>query len=230
MPDPTRSDARSLSMPPPHLVLLPSPFATVVSAVGDRGDTTTVLYGPHSTVWSVERPVQLIDVPPDLVKLIFGTVSAFVDRRFGLDELPLLQPFTEVADWSSLICDARNSITVTDDHRQFLDWFAVSDRIDRQVERLCRRYAGQTPRRITQQRNVSAEFVAQLGKRAYVPTGCFADQSHYIRTCRNLTAFTPTELRNLSDSFYAQNELVRSVRLPGTEEKHANGARTEGDG
>jgi hypothetical protein len=190
---------------PSNVALLPSPFATVV-AVGGAVSPGVLLFGPHSTVWVIDRPIRVLDVSPDLVKLVFGPVVDFVDRRFDAAELAMLRPFVDEHDWNGLVSEAYEAITVTDDHRQFGEWFGVFDRVDRQVERLCKRYAGQSPRRIAQQLNVSAEFVANLPFRHYRPTGLFSDQSHYIRSCRLLTGMTPSELRNVSEWFYLRGE------------------------
>jgi hypothetical protein len=189
------------------LALLPTPNATLLCTA--HGNTE--LYGPHGVVWILPAPRIVLDVPSDLVKVLFGPVTDFVDRMFGESEHPFLDIFREspkAESWQALLKEAEDSVTITDDQMQFRRWIANPGSTDRQAERLCQRYAGQSPTRIRQQVRVSAEFAANLDKVTYTPQGFFADQSHYIRVCRELTGHTPTELKNVSDSFYLNGDVL----------------------
>jgi len=157
----------------------------------------------------------VIDVPPDIVKILFGTVADFVNRMFGEAEHTFLQIFAQSpthAGWTALLQEAEDAVTITDDQRQFRRWLAQPNTLDRQAERLCARYAGQSPQQILRQVRFSAEFVANLPLDVYQPQGHFADQSHYIRTGRELTGYTPAELKNVSDSFYLRGEVFSRLR------------------
>jgi hypothetical protein len=189
------------------LALLPTPLATLVH--GAHGGVA--LYGPHSGVWLVPPPCLAVDVPPDVVKILFGRVAHFVDRMLGEAEHPFLAVFAEAPSrgaWAELLREAEESVTITPDQIAIRRWLANPVAITRRTERLCQRYAGQPPQQILKQLRFSAEFAANLPLPAYQPLGHFADQSHYIRACRELTGYTPTALRNLSRSFYLHGEVL----------------------
>lgn len=192
------------------LVLLPTPSATLVhNALGH-----VELYGPHSSAWLLPPPRLVFDVPPDIVKILFGTVADFVNRMFGEAEHPFLEVFAQSpthAGWTALLQEAEDAVTITDDQRQFRQWLAQPNMLDRQAERLCARYAGQSPQQILRQTRFSAEFVANLSLDVYQPQGHFADQSHFIRTSRELTGYTPAELKNVSDSFYLSGQVFSTL-------------------
>jgi hypothetical protein len=193
-----------------NLVLLPTPTATLVySATGQ-----VELYGPHATVWVLPSPRLVIDVPSDIVKNLFGVVADFVDRMFGQAEHPFLELFAEAPgaeSWAALLQSAEAAVTVTDDQLQFRRWMAHPELLDRQAERLCLRYAGQSPVQVLKQVKLGAEFTANLGSKRYVSQGQFADQSHYIRTCRELTGYTPATLKKLSDLFYLRGVVFNKL-------------------
>jgi AraC-like DNA-binding protein len=192
-------------------VLLPTPSATLVhTAIGH-----VELYGPHDGVWMLDTPRLIFDVPSDILKILFGTVADFVNRMFGEAEHSFLQIFAQSPSrecWLALLREAEEAVTITDDQLQFRRWQAQPGVIDRQIERLCQRYAGQPPQRMLKQLRFSAEFIANLSHDAYQPQGGFTDQSHYIRACRELTGYTPTALKNLSDLFYLRGDVFPRIR------------------
>jgi hypothetical protein len=195
----------------PLLVLLPSPNATLVY----NHDGHVELYGPHGSLWTLPTPRLVFDVPSDRVKILFGVVSDFVNRMFGEAEHPFLEIFAEsprLDAWSALLQNAEDAVTVTDDQLQFRRWMASPVLLDRQAERLCLRYAGQPPAQVLKQLKFGVEFTANLREQTYQPQGQFADQSHYIRTCRELTGYTPTALKKLSDSFYLRGVVFNRLR------------------
>jgi hypothetical protein len=196
-------------------VLLPTPDATLVL----NADNRVTLYGPHSGVWQLHSPRLLLNLPCDMVKILFGPVAGFVNRVFGESEHPFLAAFAgspSLTHWNQLLIEAEECVTITEDQLQFRAWRANPVALDRQAERLCRRYGGQRPVRMLQQQRLSEEFVANLKHESYQPRGHFADQSHYIRTCQTLTGFSPTELRNLSDSFYRTGVVFSRLEAYGT--------------
>jgi hypothetical protein len=203
------------------LVLLPTPDATLVMTASGHVE----IYGPHATVWRMPHPRLIIDVPADLVKILFGAVADFVDRMFGEAEHPFLGIFAEHATregWLALLQEAEDAVTITDDQLQYRRWRQDLGAFDRQAERLCLRYAGQSPRRILTQIRFSNEFVANLPLSTYQPQGNFADQSHYIRTGKALTGFSPTDLKNLARHFYlsgtsfTRDDVIKTLdSLPG---------------
>jgi hypothetical protein len=200
------------------MIHLPTPSATLVhNAIGH-----VELYGPHSGVWMLPPPRFVVDVPSDVVKILFGTVADFVNRMFGEAEHPFLDVFAQAPtheSWRVLLREAEEAVTITDDQRQFRDWLAHPDSLDRQAERLCWRYAGQRPQQVLKLIKFSTEFVANLPLSTWQPQGNFADQSHYIRTCKELTGYTPSELKNLSDLFYLRGATFSKLPTSHTPER-----------
>jgi len=201
-----------LTQTPPEreLALLPSPYATVLRD-GDR----VRLLGPHDRVRVLTdvRAGVLMTCAPNLIKALAGHPRRFVDALLTAREVPLLRPFEEcaVAEWPPLVRDLRSSVEVTVDEQQFEDiWQAITRHgetttrtVDqRQAERLCRRYAGQTPSRILRQLRLATQLAADIAAREHRPLGGFADQSHYIRESRTLTGHTPRHWRSSPASFY----------------------------
>jgi hypothetical protein len=207
------------------VVMLPSPQATLVQ----NNNGVVELYGPHSTVWQVSAPQLMLDVAPDWVKVLFGATSDFIDRVYSQAEHAFLLPFAQNAStttWRALLEEGIDSVTITSEHRWFRRWMEAPALLDRQAERCALRYAGQSPTRILKQRKVSAEFVGNLPTATYQPHGHFADQSHYIRACRELTGYTPTQLRNLSESFYLGGQVFRKTVHPQRLQRKAKGEPT----
>lgn|GEM_PF-2589885 len=152
------------------IVLLPTPNATFVHNASGHVE----IYGPHSGVWVLSDPRLIFDVPPDIVKVLLGTAAHFVDRMFGEAEHPFLEIFAGAPTregWVALLQEAEDAVTITDDQLQFRRWLANPVTLDRQAERLCVRYAGQSPQRILKQLKFGAEFVGNLPHGNYRPQG-----------------------------------------------------------
>lgn len=192
-----------------ELALLPSPYATVLRD-GDR----TLLLGPHDRVRVLTDVAAgaVMTCTPSLLKAMAGHPRSFVDAALTTREVPLLRPFDDhdVADWPTMVRDLRSAVDVTGDEEQFAGvWAAITGHgratagtVDqRQAERLCRRYAGQTPSRILRQLRLAAQLAADIAAGEYRPLGRFADQSHYIRESRRLTGHTPRHWRSSGASF-----------------------------
>lgn len=195
------------------VALLPSPHMVIVR----QGESRVILYGPHQRVWQLnERVNTLLFCMPHMLKVLFGHPRYYVNKSFTSDELPLLQAFGEtlVSDWRELLDDARASVKVLPDEMQFLkEWPQIisggydnkTDTQQRQLERICKRYAGQSPSQITQEIRLAQQLAVDIRHRAYSPSDRYADQSHYIRECRKLTGQTPAHWQNVSATFYIYN-------------------------
>ncbi len=182
--------------PGEELLLLPSPYATVLSI-----DGTVRLVGPHSTVHRFRGIDALMTCTPNVIKAFAGHPRLFVDGSVSTEEVPLLHTFREhpPSQWPTLLDDLRRSVDVTDDERQFETvWQSLLNRTtsagssaQRQEERLCRRYAGQPPAAARRQLRLSAQLAADIAAGRHRSLGEFTDQSHYVRECKALTGHVP---------------------------------------
>lgn len=213
---------RNIEVPPgASIALLPSPYTTIVRQYELQ---RVVLYGPHQRVWQLDEKVDaLFFCRPNIIKVLFGHPKQYVNKSFTNDELSLLRPFNEtpVNGWYGLLEDARASVAVLPDEIQFLkEWPHITSgeynietgAHQRQLERICRRYAGQSPSQITQEIRLSRQLVMDIEHQAYQPSGLYADQSHYIRECRKLTGRTPAYWQNLSVTFYTYDGQDVTIR------------------
>jgi len=178
------------------VLLLPSPFATLV-----RGDGGVRLVGPHGGVQRLGGIETVMSCSPNVVKALAGHPRLFVGRIVSAAEAPLLHVFAEhpAAQWPLLLADLRDAVDETDDERRFARvWRSLADgarpagpEAQRQQERLCRRYAGQAPSLVRRQLRLAAQLAADLAAGRHRALGAFTDQSHYVRECRALTGATP---------------------------------------
>lgn len=193
--------------PEGEALLLPSPYATLLLV-----DGRAVAAGPHQRIHRLAGVAAAMSCTPNVLKAFAGRPAEFVDELAGADRVPLLRLFEEhgAADWPLLLRDLRLSVEITDDERQFeAVWQGILDgrsssRPDaqRQAERLCRRYAGQSPSRIRRQLRLAAQLAADHAAGRHSPLGEFADQSHYARECRALTGHPPGHWRRVAAARY----------------------------
>lgn len=222
------------------LALLPTPFATLVRAAG-----TVRLFGPHSRVHCLQPQgsASILFAEPAFIKALLGHPRYFLNRSFSPAELSLLAVFQDSAPsaWLALLADLRAAVTMTHDEYQFTELWSLLVRQqfrprdsgqERQAERLCRRYAGQTPGTVSRQLRLARQLARDLAASEHVPTGDYADQSHYIRECRKHTGCTPSEWKNLSATFYRCGQDLQTIRvsLANTDRKEHHGTWTQGDG
>jgi hypothetical protein len=121
----------------------------------------------------------------------------------------MLRPFAEiggVAEASELLTDLRHSLTVTSDESDFVGlWSSVRDGLptsDRRVQRLCARYAGQSPKAVNMTVTLARTLDADNISGQTNTLGDYANDSHLGRVCRAFTGRTPTAWRNMSQTFY----------------------------
>ena len=181
------------------------PTGSVVMVV--RRDEAPVFVMPHGGVRSVELVLECAQLAPHFVKCLLGEPRRFVDTVLPATAHPMLEPFAScrsVDDAVPLWVDLRDSLVVTPDERDFLElWAAYADDPaslptgDRWVERLCLRYAGQTPKRLKTIAQLAATLREDQRTGRYNSLGAFSDASHYVRVCRALTGHPPTRWRGL---------------------------------
>lgn len=193
------------------LTLLPSPYATLLIQSEE-----VLLYGPHSKVWTVPRTQSavILFLEPHFIKNIVGHTKYFINKAYTQQELPLLALFVNVfseKESRMLLQDARDAVEITHNERQFEKvWRELTDggtlaqdiAMQRQSERLCLRYAGQSPLMIIRENRLTSQLAVDIRTGRYTPIGQFADQSHYVRECRQLTGYTPRHWQKMSGTFY----------------------------
>ena len=185
-----------------RLILLPSPRAALLK----KGDDV-LLCGPHSGIHAFDEVEWHISVRPEMVKLLFGRVQDFVEKTTTQADLPVLDLFmpkhTE-EELAELLRDGRRSTTAIWDETLFTRWWTDGkelNHLDRRLQRICRRYGGQSPRKIRSQEQLGIALLDYVdGGRLYLEE--FSDQSHFIRTCRECTRRTPRQIKKMSGTFY----------------------------
>lgn len=177
-----------------------------------RTRAAPLLLTPHDDVRLVERAVECASLSPNFVKCLLGEPRRHLGAALDVTAHPMLEPFAtcrSVEDAAALLVDLRQCLVVTPDERDFLDLWAahVSNtaplpRSDRWVERLCQRYAGQSPKRLTTLLHLAQTLRADAERGLSNSLGIFADASHYARVCRAYTGHAPTRWRHLSHTFH----------------------------
>lgn len=194
--------------PDDERLLLPSPYATLL-----RVDGAVRLLGPHNGMRRLRGVDALMSCTPSVIKAFAGHPRLFVGDLVSTGDVPLLRTFEErpPSRWPMLLDDLRGSVDVTGDESQFdALWQSLMGRktsagssVQRQEERLCRRYAGQTPTAIRRQLRLSAQLAADITAGRHRSLGEFTDQSHYVRECKALTGATPGRWWRTSAAFHA---------------------------
>lgn len=213
---------RQLSLPShATIALLPSPYAVIIRT----SESSATIFGPHQHVFQTPGVGgEAIFCTPNFVKALLGHPRYFINRHFTSAELSLLRPFDEhsFVKWPDLVNDVRDSVQKTPDEVQFeREWprilagepMHVDATQQRQLERLCLRYAGQSPLQIMQEVRLSRQLAADIARGEHVSLGLFADQSHYIRECKKLTGQTPQYWQNLSATFYGYDGELATMKL-----------------
>lgn len=166
---------------------------------------------PHRDVRLVDAPLACVSLTPNLIKCLLGEPRRFLEQTLTPSSHPMLQPFTDcgtLEEFEELLTDLRSSLAVTPDERDFLelwrDFLADPETLptsDRWVQRLCLRYAGQSPRRLRTVARLSRTLSADNESGRHNSLGAFADDSHFARVCRALTGRPPTGWRKMSQTF-----------------------------
>jgi hypothetical protein len=177
-----------------------------------RARAAPVLVMPHGTVQVMHDAVECASLTPNFIKCLVGEPRRYPGAMLEVTEHPMLEPFVAcrtVDDAVDLLVDLRRSLTITSDESAFLElWGAFLSspeslpRGDRWVERLCLRYAGQSPKRLTTLAQLALTLSADNERGLYNSLGLYADGSHYARVCRACTGHPPGRWRHMSQTFY----------------------------
>lgn len=170
-----------------------------------------LLHLPHGDVRLVDDPIECASLSPNFIKCLLGEPRRFLEQSLIPASHPMLQPFADcdtVEQLEALLIDLRDSLALTPDERDFLDlwdeYLEDPDTLpasDRWVQRLCLRYAGQSPRRLRTLARLARTLAADDESGLHNGLGAFADASHYARVCRAFTGHPPTTWRHLSQPF-----------------------------
>lgn len=193
------------------LLLLPN--ANVTIAYYKSSDTTECLFVfPHKAIYKLNYVVCCVTLSPAFTKCLLGKPTDFIDKQLAARTLSLLKDFTYDRAFKRLSCllnDLRHSLEITHDEAQFNRlWaeFTQSDELlptsDRQVQRLCKRYAGQSPGTINTIKRLARTLDADNASGLYNSLGDFADASHLARVCKQYTGQNPSHWKNSSQMFY----------------------------
>ena len=167
---------------------------------------------PHRTVTVMHDVTECANLSPNFVKCLIGEPRRHLGRKLTATEYPVLEPFApicSVAEACELLHDLRNSQQVTAEERDFIDLWALHGAgralptSDRQMQRLCLRYAGQAPAAINAVSRLARTLDDDNSSGRYNGLGEYADASHFARACRSATGRTPAAWRNMSQSFYS---------------------------
>jgi hypothetical protein len=177
-----------------------------------RPHTAPLFLLPHSDVRVVDAADECASLSPNFIKCLLGEPRRHLGVALAATEHPMLEPFAtcrSVGDAIALWVDLRESLAVTPDEKDFLDLWKDYCKApeslptsDRWVQRLCLRYAGQSPKRLTTLARLSRTLSADNESGLHNGLGAFADASHYARVCHALTGHPPTRWRHLSQTFY----------------------------
>lgn len=188
--------------------LLPTGSAVFVA----RAKADLLLVLPHGDVKVVEGVTECAALTPTFIKCLLGEPRHHLRATLTMSSHVMLSPFSACArldDVAPLLVDLRNSLTVTPDERDFLDLWsdygAEPDSLptsDRWVQRLCLRYAGQSPARLKTLARLARTLSADDERGLHNSLGAFADASHFARVCRAYTGKPPTRWRHMSQTFY----------------------------
>ena len=200
------------SAPLGSLLLLPTPFATVIRSGG-----IVILVGPHSKLVPLSNVAWVLSLRPEIIKIIFGKARNFVEHSFTSRDLTLLEPFQSIEDEASamgVLGEARDSVRELSDERLFVEWWESnsSEAVHpRTLERACLRYAGQSPRDIRSRQRLGLSLVSYGdGTNSYLDH--YSDQSHFVREVRRATMMTPARIKNLSQPFYFHGRITATFR------------------
>lgn len=212
---------RPVAEGPVHL--LPSPNAVLVLSRETGSPNRLVM--PHRGVVVVDGARECALLAPNIVKCLLGQPRRFLGLTIGTGEHPMLQPFTAVtrvaensgsapatasetdeAAASTVLVDLRDSLAITTDEADFIDLWR-HDGVglatgDRRVQRLCLRYAGQSPKAVAMTIALARTLDADNASGLVNSLGLYADASHMGRVCLAFTGRTPRGWRNMSQTFY----------------------------
>ncbi len=193
------------------IAFLPSSDAVIAFTRPDGGAETVAL-PPHPGVVVLDDVVAIWSLAPHWVKAMLGPPAQLRGDVLRASDHPVLRLFDDEADDRSalsLLHELRASLTVTPDEHEFerLWWQhrVGGDPLptaDRRVQRLMRRFAGQSLTQIAAVERLAATLRADREHRGSNALGLYADGSHYARQCRRLTGRAPAEWRNVSLPFY----------------------------
>lgn len=209
MRPPFVSDVRALRPGLVHLL----PTASVVMAVERRGVATSVRFlMPHRTVRVLDHVVECARLSPNVVKCLIGEPRRHLGVEYLATAHPMLAPFVACASVdaaSALFRDLRESLAITSDEHDFLSLWRTFDADgeplptnDRWVQRLCLRFAGQSPKAINTTLRLAQTLREDNERGSYNSLGAFADASHFARVCRAYTGQTPMTWRHMSQTYY----------------------------
>lgn len=209
MPPPFLIERRAFEESPVHLL----PTANVVLVCqGDRSEGDVRFVFPHRGIRVLDDVSECISLAPNFVKCLIGEPRRQLERMLRAADHPMLAPFaaiTGIAGATLLLHDLRDSLVVTPDESDFIALWTASRAAavplptgDRRVQRLCLRYAGQSPTVINTLSRLARTLDADNTSGLHNGLGEFADASHFARACRANTGRTPTEWRNMSHTFY----------------------------
>lgn len=187
--------------------LLPTGSVVFVARV----NAPPLLVLPHGGVQLVEGAAECATLTPNFIKCLLGEPRRHLGTVLAATSHAMLTPFAAcegIDDAAALLVDLRNSLTITPDERDFLDlwkdYCATPESLptsDRWVQRLCLRYAGQSPTRLRTIARLARTLRADDESGLHNSLGAFADASHFARVCRAYTGHAPMTWRHLSQPF-----------------------------
>lgn len=177
-----------------------------------RQKSELLLVLPHGDVKVVDDVMECAALTPNFIKCLLGEPRRHLDMMLTPSAHVMLTPFAaceRLDDATALLLDLRHSLAVTPDERDFLDlwkeYCTTPESLptsDRWVQRLCLRYAGQSPARLKTLARLAGTLSADDERGLHNSLGAFADASHFARVCRAYTGKPPTHWRHLSQTFY----------------------------
>jgi hypothetical protein len=186
------------------------PTAAVVLVF--RKQLAPLVVTPHRDVRVFHDVTECANLTPNFIKCLLGEPRRHLELTLSPEAHVMLSPFAtcrSLKGAAPLLSDLRQSLALTRDECDFLelwkDYRAEVESLpasDRWVQRLCLRYAGQSPKRLKTVARLSTTLAADNESGHYNSLGAFADDSHFARVSRQHTGHAPKAWRHLSQAFY----------------------------
>lgn len=194
-----------------NVLFLPSPNVTL-AFIENVNSVEGIITLPHKSIYAMDNVVCCLTLAPNFIKSLLGKPTDYTEQQLACSSSQLLKDFTydeNLHQVSCLLNDLRTSLEVTFDEAQFIRiWHTHNEpdellpTSDRQVQRLCKRYAGQTPETINLIKKLARTLDADNVTGHYNSLGDFADASHLARVCKQFTGYNPSHFKNSSQLFY----------------------------
>lgn len=193
------------------VLLLPSPNVTL-TFIQNENSIEGIVTLPHKSIFAMDKVLCCLTLAPNFIKSLLGKPTDYTEQQMTCSSSRFLEDFTfdeSLQQVSYLLNDLRSSLEITNDEAQFnriWQTYNEPDELlptsDRQVQRLCKRYAGQTPETINLIKKLARTLDADNSTGHYNSLGDFADASHLARVCKQFTGYNPSHWKNSSQLFY----------------------------